>query len=76
MTKTKTDSTKVNMTKAKTNKFQHKTVCNADTLKSCLNKTSAIVTKYYTVIDLTDDLNTKEYVTEVSTVIEIIDLTD
>ena len=76
MTKTKTYSTKVNMTKAKTNKFQYKTVCNADTLKSCLNKTSAIVTKYYTVIDLTDDLNTKEYVIEVSTVIEIIDLTD
>ena len=76
MTKTKTDSIKVNMTKAKTNKFQHKTVCNAHTLKSCPNKSYTTITKYCTVIDLTDDLITKEYVTEVSTVIEIVDLTD
>ena len=76
MTKTKTDKFKVNLTKVKTNKFQHKTVYNARTLKSCLNKSSATITKYSTVIDLTDDLITKEYVTEVSTVIEVIDLTD
>jgi ATP-dependent Clp protease adapter protein ClpS len=64
------------MTKAKTNKFQLKTVSNADTLKSYLHKNSATVTKYFTVIDLTDDFNTKEYITEVTSVIEIIDLTD
>ena len=51
-------------------------VCNSRTLKSCLNKSSTTVTKFCTVIDLTDDLITKEYVTEVSTVIEIFDLTD
>ena len=76
MTKSKIDSSKVYLSKANTNKFQHKTVCNSRTLKSCLNKSSTTVTKFCTAIDLTDDLITKEYVTEVSTVIEIFDLTD
>jgi hypothetical protein len=44
MTKTKTDFMKGNMTKAKTNKFQQQTVCNARRLKSCLNKSSAKIT--------------------------------
>ena len=76
MTKSKIDSSKVFLSKANTNKFQHKMVCNSRTLKSCLNKSSTTVIKFCTVIDLTDDLITKEYVTEVSTVIEIFDLTD
>ena len=76
MTKSKIDSSKVYQTKANTNKFQHKTVCNSRNLKSCLNKSSTTVIKFCTVIDLTDDLITKEYVTEVPTVIEIFDLTD
>ena len=67
MTKSKIDCSKVYLTKANTNKFQHKTVCNARTLKSCLNKSSTTVTKFCTVIDLTDDLITKEYFTDVST---------
>jgi hypothetical protein len=76
MTKTKTDVIKFNITKAKTNKFQQQTVCNAHTLKPCLKNSSVIITKFCTFIDLTDDLLTKEYVTNVSTVIEIIDLTN
>jgi hypothetical protein len=40
------------------------------------NRIALFSGNYCTVVDLTDDLIIKEYVTEIFTVIEIIDLTD
>jgi hypothetical protein len=50
----------------------HPTV-NSRVIESSIYNSRVIESKFCTVIDLTDDLITKEYVTEVSTVIEIFD---
>ena len=67
---TKTNSTFV--------KIPHKKVSNVSNVvaRKSIPHDKTVITKYITVIDLTDDLVTTEYVTEVYSFIDIIDLTD